>query len=129
MIHASVKWVYQRVINENGTEDAQQRPTLCVKCAESMLAVAASPVVRVLKRAAGDYLVSREMTIDGEAVPIEEAVSILTGLGAQNGITALAARILRAVKLGTTEINDQLFEDEEGMTMILWKSKKKVDKG
>lgn len=127
----SVRWVYQRVERHGQSYEAGQKPALCFRGRKYALCVAAGHPVRVLKRLVADFDRYREV-VSLKASPnpngghgmegarpytIEHAVAKLQELGARNGITAGAAKLLDRAATLQNGIDEDEFDDEEETAM------------
>lgn len=134
-----MKWVHQNLHKDrhgNVITESGQRPSLCFRGRKWAICVVTGYPVRVLKRPVEDYDRFRDVKIpvsgpvepgkgmvDALIYPIEDAVTQLRGIGAKNGITQGASKLLDkalAYALSTgkeDDIDEDDYEDEENVTM------------
>jgi hypothetical protein len=109
-----VKWIYQQVTAHGASLEAGQKPTLCFAGNKHMLCVAAGHPVRVLKRPLKDFEDCRDVYKGNSLYPVIDAAKKLAEIGARNGITNGAVKLIeRALAKDVRDIDETEFQDEE----------------
>lgn len=122
-----VRWVYQQVKDKRGVVlEAGQKPALCFKARKFMLCVTAGHPVRILKRLATDMEKCRMVTYEGGEYTIARAVQQFEQIGARNGITAGAQKLLQRAVDMVEELDENEFNDEEDIAMKSEKTAEEV---
>lgn len=113
----AVKWVWQEVKHKGIPIEAGQKPALCFRRLKYMLAVCAGYPVRVLKRPVKDFDKCRDAMYEGKVYSVARAVEQLERIGDKNGITEKARKLLQRAKEGLNDIDEDEFQDEEGVSV------------